>query len=207
FADIDATQRNTTDGAFAAMSGPHISTIADQVHAAGEVWSSALWEVRCLMVERSGWAVGNTAVLQFVTDGMKLAPLGPTFLQERDAILAAAQAGGTGADVADIWNGFAIRGMGYSSRVINPGSGSNDARVFEAFDLPNLAQSPALTVSDAAGDGDGYAEPGEQLSISVPLTNETGQPATNVTLQIVGGGSANYGTIAHGQTVTRNISF
>jgi hypothetical protein len=46
FADIDATRANTTDGAFAAMAGPHISTTADQVHAAGEVWSSALWEVR-----------------------------------------------------------------------------------------------------------------------------------------------------------------
>src|SRR5690606_7110068 len=154
FADIDATQRNTSDGAFAAMSGPHISTIADQVHAAGEVWSSALWEVRCLMVERSGWAVGNTAVLQFVTDGMKLAPLGPTFLQERDAIIAAAQAGGTGDDVTDIWNGFAIRGMGYSARITNPGSGGNDARVVEAFDLPNLFQAPAFTVNDSAGDGD-----------------------------------------------------
>src|SRR5690606_16706803 len=136
-----------------------------------------------------------------------LAPLGPTFLQERDAIIAAAQAGGTGDDVTDIWNGFAIRGMGYSARITNPGSGGNDARVVEAFDLPNLFQAPAFTVNDSAGDGDGFPEPGEQLSLSIPLTNETGAAATGVTLQIVGGGSANYGTIAHGQTVVRNVTY
>ncbi len=37
FADVDSTQSNTTDGAFPAMSCPHISTTADQVHAAGEI--------------------------------------------------------------------------------------------------------------------------------------------------------------------------
>ena len=48
---------------------------------------------------------------------MKLAPLNPTFLQERDAILAAAQANGNAseaaANVADVWTGFSIRGMGF----------------------------------------------------------------------------------------------
>jgi hypothetical protein len=121
FADVDSTQANTSDGAFAAMAGPHISTTVDQVHAAGEVWSSALWEVRAKFVTRQGWLDGNRRVLQFVTDGMKLAPLGPTFLTERDAILAAAVMGGTGADVGDIWAGFAIRGMGFSSSIQNPG--------------------------------------------------------------------------------------
>src|SRR5688572_11563962 len=138
FADIDQTQLNTSDGAFAAMSGPHISVTADQVHAAGEVWNSALWEVRGKLIARLGWAEGNRRVLQYVTDGMKLAPIGPTFLTERDAILAAALM--TGDDVADIWAGFAIRGMGASASIQNPGSGGGNARVTEAFDLPNLAQ-------------------------------------------------------------------
>ncbi|MEP7148421.1 MAG: M36 family metallopeptidase [Acidobacteriota bacterium] len=207
FADIDQSTANTTDGAFAAMAGPHISTTADQVHAAGEVWSSALWEVRAKMVTRLGWAVGNRRTLQFVTDGMKLAPLGPTFLTERDAILAAATMGGTGADVADIWSGFAIRGMGFSSSIQNVGTGAGNARVTEAFDLPNLTQVPSFSVSDAGGNNNGVPEPGEPLVITVPLTNVTGGSATGVTAQIVGGGSASYGTINHNATVSQPMSY
>ena len=209
FADADSTQFNISDGAFAR--GPFGVSTVDQVHNLGEIWSSALWEVRAKLVTRLGWAVGNRKVLQLVTDGMKLAPLGPTFLQERDAILAAAQASTVApeaaADVADVWAGFAIRGMGFSSVVNAAGSGSNNTRVTEAFDLPNLVQTPALTLCAATGDTDGFPEPGDLLPISIPLTNSTGNDATGTTLQIVGGGSADYGTIANGQTVTRNATY
>ncbi|MGB7202776.1 MAG: M36 family metallopeptidase [Pyrinomonadaceae bacterium] len=203
FADIDGTQINTSDGAFPPRGGGS----ADQVHNAGEVWSSALWEVRAKYVARLGWEVGNRRWLQFVTDGMKLAPLGPTFLTERDAIIAAALASGTAADVADAWAGFAIRGMGFSASIQNVGSGTGDARVTQAFDLPNLLQTPAATISDSSGDNDGFPEPGESISVNVPLTNNTGNSATGTTAQIVGGGSANYGTIANAQTVTQGISY
>lgn len=201
FADVDGSRINTTDGAFPASGGGS----ADQVHNAGEIWSSALWEVRARFVTRLGWAVGNRKVLQLVTDGMKLAPIGPTFLTERDAILAAAQVGGTADDVADIWAGFAARGMGFSASIENAGTGSGNARVTEAFDLPNLLQTPSFTFTDA--NGNGFPEPGEALTLTVPLTNNTGSSATGVTLQVAGGGSADYGSIAHGASVTRNVSY
>jgi hypothetical protein len=203
FADIDGSQININDGAFSPSGGGS----ADQVHNAGEVWSTTLWEVRAKYIARLGWAVGNRRMLQHVTDGMKLAPLGPTFLTERDAIIAAAIAGGDAADVADMWSGFAIRGMGFSASIQDVGSGTGNARVTEAFDLPNLLQTPTFSVSDAAGDGDGFPEPGELLSITLPLTNNTGNPATGVNVQLVGGGSANYGTINNGQTAAQQISY
>jgi hypothetical protein len=207
FADVDSTQQNLSDGAFS----PAFVGTADQVHNAGEVWSSALWEVRAKFVTRLGWATGNRKALQLVTDGMKLAPLGPTFLQERDAIVAAGQASSlapeAAADVADIWAGFAVRGMGAGSSVTTAGTGSGTARVVQAFDLPNLLQSPTFTVSDAPGDNDGFPEPGEPLSLAIPVSNSTGNLATNVSLQIVGGGSADYGTIESGQTAVRNVSY
>lgn len=207
FADVDATQQNLNDGAYSAA---FVGT-ADQVHNAGEVWSSALWEVRAKLVTRLGWAVGNRKTLQLVTDGMKLAPLGPTFLQERDAIVAAAQASSAApdaaADVADVWAGFALRGMGFSAVVTTAGMGAGTARVTEAFDSPNLLQTPTITVSDATGDNDGFPEPGEPVTIAIPLTNSTGNSAVGTTLQIVGGNSADYGTIANGQTVSRSIAY
>ncbi len=209
FADADSTQFNISDGAY--TRGPFGSATVDQVHNLGEIWSSTLWEVRAKLVTRLGWADGNRKVLQFVTDGMKMSPLGPTMLQERDAILAAAQASSAApeaaADVADTWAGFATRGMGFSAVVVNAGTGANNTRVTEAFNLPNLVQTPTITVSDATGDNDGFPEPGEPITLSIPLANSTGNSATGTTLQIVGGGSANYGTIANGQTVSQNVAF
>jgi hypothetical protein len=108
---------------------------------------------------------------------MKLAPIGPTFLTERDAILAAVQASGTSADVADTWAGFAIRGMGFSASIQVTGTGTGTARVTEAFDLPNLLQTPTFTFSDAGGNNNGSPDPGEQLMLSIPLSNTTGNLA------------------------------
>jgi len=97
---------------------PRIATSGScaQVHNAGEIWKSALWEVRALMVTRLGFATGTTRVLDVVTNGMKLAPVNPTMLQERDAIVATAAAipvgPETSADADDVREGFRIRGMG-----------------------------------------------------------------------------------------------
>ncbi len=205
FADVDQTTLNLNDGAFAR--GPYGSAAADEVHNLGEIWAVALWEVRAKMITRLGWSAGNRKALQLVTDGMKLAPLAPTFLSERDAILAAAQAGGIAADVADVWSGFAIRGMGYSASIQNVGSSNGDARVTEAFDSPNLYQTPSITVTDPAGNNNGFPEPGETVTLTIPITNWTGINATGVTLQVVGGGSANFGTIVSGTTATQTASY
>ncbi len=212
FADIDQTKINLTDGAFPAMAGAHISDTADQVHAAGEVWSSALWEVRAKFVQRYGWSIGNRKALQLVTDAMKVTPINPTFLQGRDAIIGIALGSATTSvqleDAADIWAGFAIRGMGVNASILFSGTGSGDTRVTESFDRPNLLQLPNFTISDSVGgDGDGIAEPGETLSITVPLTNLFGQTATSVMADIPGAGATGYGTIPHASTVTRQFSF
>ena len=209
FADIDATQMNLSDGAFA----PRFGGTADQVHNIGEVWSIALWEIRARMIQRLGWAAGNRRVLQLVIDGMKLAPLGPTPVTERDSMIAAAFASGSEADVADIWAGFALRGLGATASIQNPGGistgGQSSVRVTEAFDLPNISQTPAITVSDATGDNDGYPEPGERVDLRIPLTNSTGTTATDVRLQVVGGDgfSPIYGTMSGISTRTISVSY
>ncbi|HEX8735810.1 MAG TPA: M36 family metallopeptidase, partial [Pyrinomonadaceae bacterium] len=176
-----------------------------QVHYAGEIWSSALWEVRALMVTRLGWAVGNRKVLQAVTDGMKLAPLNPTFLQERDAIIAAASAlpnaAEAAADAADVREGFRRRGMGYSASVLTPFD------VIERFDFPNVAMTNPFSVSDSSGNNNGFPEPGENILLNVAVTNTTGITVDNVVGTVTGGGSAGYGNITDGQTVTRQIPY
>ena len=117
FADVDSTQFNISDGAFGR--GPFGSSTVDQVHNLGEIWSSTLWEVRAKLVTRLGWAAGNRKVLQFVTDGMKMSPLGPTMLAGTGCDCCGGKASSlapdAAADVADTWAGFATRGMGFSA--------------------------------------------------------------------------------------------
>jgi subtilisin-like proprotein convertase family protein len=200
--DCDTYIGTTTTNPISAFPrNPAIATSGScaQVHNGGEIWAVALWEMRAKLIDRLGWAEGNRRALQFTTDGMKLAPINPTFLQERDAILAAAQASGTPDDVRDIWAGFALRGMGFSAQVISI------SNVVEAFDLPNVVQTPNFTFTEIGGDG--YPTPGDTLRLTIPLTNNSGATITGVTLQVAGGGSASYGDIAHGQTVTRQIDF
>jgi hypothetical protein len=201
FADIDSNQIDVTDGAY--PRGPIGSATADQVHNAGEVWSGALTEVRARIIQRLGFAAGNARVLQLVTDGMKLSPLNPTFLQARDSILAAAQALG-GSDTGDVWAGFATRGMGFSAQVLAAGS---PARVVEAFDLPNLQQSPTLSLSDALCNNNGVPDPGEPVVLTVPVTNPLSTPATGVTVALNGGSPVSYGTIAGSATVSRTFHY
>lgn len=207
FADLDQTQFDVSDGAFA----PRTDGSPDQVHRVGEIWCNALWEVRARMISRLGWEAGNRQVMQLVVDGMKLSPLSPTFISGRDAIVAAAFAGGTEDDLADIWAGFAIRGIGAGASVQNPGGtstgGTGTARVTESFELPDLQQTDDLIVSDASGDGDGYPEPGESVTLTIPVTNATGRLAVDVAVSVSGGGSASYGVLGGISTESREISY
>lgn len=186
--------------------GPIGVTQCDQVHNGGEVWSSALWEVRSVFVDRLGFNIGTRDVLQVVTDGMKLSPLNPTFLQARDAIIAAAAAISP-QHAADVREGFRRRGMGYSAAVINAGTGSNNTVVIEAFDTPNVVHVDPFSVSDTPGDGDGYPESGENVLLSIPIQNSTGAPVSNVQVSVNGSAAFDYGTIANGQTVTNQVPY
>jgi hypothetical protein len=187
--------------------GPIGSTQCDQVHNIGEVWSSMLWEVRNRMVTRLGFTAGTTRVMQVVTDGMKLAPTGPTLIQERDAIIAAAAAlpvaPEASADVLDVREGFRVRGMGFSASIQNV----SPAAVTEAFDNPNVAMINPFSVSDSTGDNDGFPEPGENVLLSVAVTNATGATVTAVTGNANGGANVSFGDVADAATVVRQIPF
>ncbi len=206
-ADIDASKSDTTDGAY--PPNPIIVNTAFAVHNAGEVWCVALIEVRARFIERLGWAEGNQRVLQFITDGMKLDLVNPTFLDGRNAILmAAAAGGGTQADIDDIWAGFAARGMGQSARIISAGAGT----VVEAFDVPGINAGAGFLIAESIPNG--RLDPAEVVSVSLCLTN-TGESTTGEvtgTLQVLGGvigasGAQGYGTIAPGSVTCRTYSF
>ncbi|HEX6624778.1 MAG TPA: M36 family metallopeptidase [Pyrinomonadaceae bacterium] len=205
FADIDPTQINLTDGAF--PRGPIGSATAFQVHNIGEVWCSNLLEVRARLINRLGHAVGNQKALQFVTDGMKLDPASPTLVQGRDSILAAACAqsdvAAASADEQDIWAGFATRGLGFGASAVSSSSSS----VVESFETPSVALG-AVTVTDDSCDMSGFADPGETVTLNVPLTNPfCATTLTGVMASITGGGSASYGDLAPGAGATQPLTY
>jgi hypothetical protein len=211
--NCDTTLGTTTTAVSSAFPrNPVISTSSsvqacDQIHNVGEVWSVTLWEVRNQLIVQHGATEGNRRALQYITDGMKLAPLNPTFLQERDAIITAAFALDPN-DVLPIRRGFALRGMGYYASIQNAGSGANNTAVTESFEVVgNVFIAPGFSVSDSPGNNNGYPEPNEPVILTVPLLNNTGATITGITLQAVGGGSAFYGDIANGQTISRTVNF
>jgi extracellular elastinolytic metalloproteinase len=78
---------------------------APEVHADGEIWAETLWDLRR--------RIGSEVSEQIVTEGMRLSPPEPSFLDMRNAILQADQGLRGGADVDGIWAVFANRGMGF----------------------------------------------------------------------------------------------
>ena len=109
-------------------------------HGVGSVWAMMLWEMTWDLINVYGFDAdiyngtgGNNVALALVTEGMKLQPCSPGFVDGRDAILAADQALYGGANQCTIWIAFARRGLGYSA---NQGSTGSKTDGTEAYDLP-----------------------------------------------------------------------
>ncbi|PWN66427.1 metalloprotease [Chryseobacterium oncorhynchi] len=96
------------------------NVLVPDVHSIGFVWATMLWDLHWKYVEKYGYSSdvlsnttnGSTRVLQLVTDALKLQPCNPSFVEGRDAILAADQAKTNGQDRCMIWGVFAKRGLG-----------------------------------------------------------------------------------------------
>jgi len=112
----------------------------NEEHFAGEIWTSVLWDMNWKMIEKYGYSTdlyrgtaGNNLAMQLVIDALKLQPANPSFLEARDAIIAADLVNNGGANYEDLWAVFARRGFGYSA---SAGVDSDSDTVVAAFDLP-----------------------------------------------------------------------
>ncbi len=133
------TQRYSTDFAVNNHTYNDIIT-AVAPHGVGEVWATMLWDMTWGIIGTDGFdpdvyngTAGNNVSLALITEGLKLQPCSPGFVDGRDAILAADQALYGGAHICTIWEAFARRGLGYSA---NQGSSGSKTDGTEAFDLP-----------------------------------------------------------------------
>ncbi|HEU0025466.1 MAG TPA: M36 family metallopeptidase [Thermoleophilaceae bacterium] len=102
-----------------------------EVHADGEIWAQTLWDLRRALVAAHGTASGVARARALITDGMRLSPAYPSFLEMRNAILQAETARGYG-DRDLVWAVFAARGMGVHAAT----EGDSDTTPTEDFTPP-----------------------------------------------------------------------
>jgi hypothetical protein len=118
----------------------HVALLAPtRVHAMGEIWAVALWELWWGLVEPYGFDpalaagdAGSDRVLGLVIDALSVQDCSPSFLDARDALFEADLSSGS-RNRCRIWNAMAKRGMGVSA---SDGGGAASQAVVEAFDLP-----------------------------------------------------------------------
>ncbi|CAA9961110.1 hypothetical protein CFE70_004484 [Pyrenophora teres f. teres 0-1] len=125
---------------------PQVYTDVDQytrVHPIGNIWASMLYEVLWNLIDKYGknddWLPefnsagvpkdGKYLSMKLVLDGMALQPCNPTFVSARDAIVDADKALTGGANLCEIWSGFAKRGLGEKAVYSTSGRTNN-------FDIP-----------------------------------------------------------------------
>lgn len=167
YKDIDSAQADyCNSGApyHSAMFGACNTDRAGEVHSVGEAWCSMLWEARANLIQKWGWAAGNQLTLQLVTDGMRLSPPQPNFIDARDAILRADEVNNGGANLGELWAAFAKRGLGFSAT--SPAHSTHG--VAEAFDLPDDLRITPVKPFVSSGPVGG---PFDHLAQTFALTN------------------------------------
>ncbi|KAI9366137.1 Fungalysin metallopeptidase-domain-containing protein [Zopfochytrium polystomum] len=120
-----STSLTTNPWKFSALA----SSANQEVHVVGEVWCTMLYEVLWNMIEQGGFVpvtslpdstavgtAGNSDFFLILLRGMMLQPCNPTFIQARDAIVAADKAITGGKYNCAIWKGFAKRGLGVNAK-------------------------------------------------------------------------------------------
>jgi len=122
-----------------------------QPHARGEKWAQMAWYLGGRLEDEHGFDpdlygvtgtsvdAGNLRALHYLTDGLKLAPCGPGFVDLRDGVLAAATVAYGGEDLCLLWSAFAEFGLGFSATQGSPNSVHDQV---PAFDLPAACAPP-----------------------------------------------------------------
>ena len=120
-----------------------------EVHDDGEIWAQTLWDLRRRLLLDYGSSEGLERVRRLVTNGLRLAPPNPTFLDMRNAILLAnEQAGTDGVPAGVVWSVFAQRGMGYAASTVD----TDDVHPLQDFSGPPASAATTGAVSGTVRD-------------------------------------------------------
>jgi large repetitive protein len=165
-----------------------------EVHNAGEVWCSMMFEGYVSILKQSKAATpkysfdeARRRMADYVVAGMKLAPVEPTFTEQRDAIIAAAYALDP-EDAVLIAQGFAKRGAG-SCAVSPPRESFTNEGVVESFDVAPAVSITEVVIDDSviSCDKDGVVDANETGKVTVKLANNGFIAAPDTKIKVVSG--------------------
>jgi large repetitive protein len=151
---------------------------------------------------------------QYLVAGLKLTQLSPTFVEARDAMMAAAQANDA-ADYAAFCEAFARRGMG-SSAVAPPRFDLAHQGVVESFGCGIEFIGTSLEPEFHGCDADGVTDVGEHGRITVRFRNRSASTLTNLAVGVscssphvsyANGGMAAVASIAAGAVDSVAVTF
>jgi Fungalysin metallopeptidase (M36)/Fungalysin/Thermolysin Propeptide Motif len=177
---LPATTSPPFDWKFRSLANP-------QIHTAGEVWASALWQcARNILADetRSTFEARKRRILAHLVTGLKMFPTDADYIEARNAVLFAMRA----TDAADYElcrRGFVKRGFGAGALAPKRGDDSNDS-VKESFSHSDVALAFVnwqLTEA-GGGDGDGVLDVGENGQLAVTLKNTGLAPLTRTRIQV-----------------------
>lgn len=112
-------------------------------HGVGTVWATMAWDMYWNLIDDHGFepnlmnydaSAGNTRALHYINNGLIITKCRPSFVDGRNAILAAEAADGDSEDECTIWQAFARRGLGVAA--VNPTGGEDHRQVLEDFTMP-----------------------------------------------------------------------
>lgn len=167
-------------------------------HNSGEVWAAMLFDAYIALLEEAGkpgsrivsFEDARRRMADYMIAGMKLAPVDPTFTEQRDALLMATLARDP-ADMLLLASAFARRGAG--SCAVSPARGSADfIGVQQDIELRADMGLASVRVDDSlrSCDGDGILDAEERGRIEVTISNPTAVPLSDTEVIVSAGTSA-----------------
>jgi hypothetical protein len=155
------------------------------VHGVGSVWATMLWDLTWAYINKYGYDDnkytgngGNNKLMRIVLDGIKLQPCSPTFVDARNAIIAADQAITGGKDFCMIWEVFAARGLGLNASAGDRNIGNDQV---EDYTRPANGANCSLATIDINEDNVMRVFPNPSKGdINVRINNYNGKVAVKV---------------------------
>jgi MYXO-CTERM domain-containing protein len=147
-----------------------------EVHNMGEIWAQALFEGYTSLITAGThtFAQAQRLMTDYLVAGMKMAPVNPTYTEQRDAILAAVLANDAN-DFTLIAEGFARRGFGTCAES-PPKNSQTMAGTVEGFEVKarHAYVSAKIDESVKSCDSDGVLDGEELGKITVTISNTSG---------------------------------
>lgn len=201
------------------VAGGQTGTNNSQFHNSGEVWATMLWECYASLLNAYPFEEAQDRMKRYLVAAYKATPSQPTYLEARDAVLAAAAAADP-ADYQRFVNAFAKRGAGFGAKVADRGS-QDHIGVVESFQTGNTLELVSMKLDDTGTgcDRDGVLDAGETGYLNVTVRNVgigdlSGVTATvafnaatghTVTAALPAGDTLAFGNLARGATATARI--